>query len=239
MRSSGVPRWIGVAVVLTMGFATVHAERRAPSTAERAVLNHYRDTIREVLKQFADGNWAESVDYEIGDDVMVDTSAPGPLAITDLIQSSYKIKPDSALYARDIAPVARQLASMTDPTAMARLASQMKVDHFTVQVHFNVINAGVSPAPPGTPDLHAAGAAYAYRIDNYMFDKGTSVVLMFGDWKSATWRAGDGAYRFKFKNAGHAAAIENIVVQMDGSSERINELVRATPWQRVSEGLTK
>jgi hypothetical protein len=227
------------AVAAAVSLTTLRAQRfREPTPPERAVVRHYRDVIHEVLRQFPDANWAETIDYDIPDDFTVRPPIAAPLEISDFIQASYQIAPGSPLYERDIAPIARQLAAMKDPAAMARLASQRKVDRVTVQFESNVPVAEITPAPPGNADLHISGAAFAYRVDSQV-DRGTSVKLLFGDWKTATWQASENAYRFKFKNPRPSAAIENVAVQLDGSPDRINELLRAVSWPHLADALTK
>jgi hypothetical protein len=235
---SSRPVYLAV-IVAAMSLATVRAQRfREPTAAERAVVQHYRDVVHDVLRQFPDANWTETIDYDIPDDFTVRPPVAAPLEVTDIIQASYQIAPGSPLYEREIAPLARQLAAMKDPAALARLASQRKVDRLTVQFESNVPVAEITPAPPRNADLHISGAALAFRVDSRV-DRGTSVKLLFGDWKTATWQAGDSVYRFKFKSPRPSAAIENVAVQMDGSPERIDELLRTASWQHLADALTK
>jgi hypothetical protein len=233
-------RLLSAVAIVAASLATLYAQQfREPTAAERAVVTRYRDIVHDVLRRFPDENWAETIDDDIPDDFAVVPKTPGPLAVSEIIQASYRMTPGSPLYEREIAPLARQLASMKDPAAMTRLASQRKMDHFTVQFGFNVPAVSISPGPPANAGFKVAGTTLAYRVDNYLFDRGTSVRLLLGGWRAATWVPGENAYRFKFRNNGPAVAIENIVVQLDGSPERIDELLQSAPWSRLADALTK
>lgn len=226
------------ALIFLLSAALAFAQNlRPPTAAEQAALTHYRDVVHEVLDQFGNDDWEESVDYDIAEDVSVHDMAELPFDIDQMIQRSYSIRNGSKLYAQQIQPFAEKLENMHDPAEMAKLAAQMKMMHMSVEVHMNRYQVPVDPPPPANPDLHIPGAALAYRVNNYKFDKGTSVILLFGDWKSAAWRASDGWYGFKFKHSGHQPAIENIEVHLDGSPERINELLRTVKWQHLNDAL--
>ena len=211
---------------------------RPPTAAENAVLNHYRDVIHAVLDTFQSDDWDQSVDYDVEDDVFVSGDPDVPLDINEMMQRTYTVRPGSDLFEREFAPILNRLNSTQDINEMQALSKQLKMNKYSVEVHFNVLSVAVKPPPGGNPDLHIPGVALAYRVDNAKFDKGTSVVLLFGDWKSATWRPSDRMYRFHFKHAFRQPVIENVVIQLDGSPERIDELLHAVNWQRVNDALT-
>lgn len=212
---------------------------RPPTEAERAVLNHYRQVIREVLDTFQNDDWNQNVDFDVEDNVQVSDDRDVPLNIDELIQRTYTVRPGSTLFNRDFKPTMDRLTSTHDPTEMAAIAKQLKMNKYSVEVHFDVLSVGVKPPPETNADLHLPGVALAYRVNNYKFDKGASVVLLFGDWKSAVWRAQDKMYHYKFQHAFRQPVIENVVIQLDGSPERIEELLRGVRWQRVNDALTR
>lgn len=234
------------AVVLGLCFGAGAAARagqephlRPPTEAENATLSHYREVMHGVLDAFHSDDWDENVDYDVEDDVQVSNDRDVPLDIDELMQRTYTVRPGSPLFDRDFKPTYDKLTASHDPAEMAAIAKQLKMNRYSVEVHFNRLGVGVNPPPSANPDLHIPGAALAYRVSNYKFDKGTSVVLLFGDWNATMWRPSDKAYRYKFQHAFRQPAIENVVIQLDGSPERINEVLRTAPWQRVNEALTK
>jgi hypothetical protein len=212
---------------------------RDPNPQERKILMHYREVIGKVLDQFQSDDWEEKVDYEITDDVSVSGDPDVPLDVNELIQRSYNIRQGSALYQKEVAPLAEKLTATSDPNEMARLAKQRKVTNLTVEVHFNRLCVGMDSAPAAASDLHIPGAAAAYHIKPAKFGRGAAVVLLFGDWKTATWNADNSCDRFKFKHAAHQPAIENVIIQMDGSPERIDQLLKTVKWDNVNAALTE
>jgi len=212
---------------------------RDPNPQERQILMHYREVINKVLNQFRSDDWDEKVDYEITDDVSVSGDPDVPLDVNELTQRSYTIRPGSALFNRDVAPLIAKLNSTTDPNEMARIAKDRKVTNLSVEVHFNRLCVALNSAPATASDLHIPGATQAYYLKPNKYDRGASAVLLFGDWKSATWNATNKCERYKFKHAAHQPAIENVVIQFDGSPERIDQLLKTAKWDQVNSALTE
>ena len=212
---------------------------RDPSPDERAVLMHYRDVINKVLDRFQNDDWTESVDYEITDDVQVSGDPDVPLDINELTQRTYIVRQGSALYEKEVAPIIEKLTATSDPAEMARIARQKKVTTLKVEVHFNRSGVGMSAAPGPSQDLHLAGPSFATHLRADDPRQGASVVLLFGNWSTAKWNADNGFLRFRFKHAAHQPAIENVVIQLDGSPERIGELLRTVDWRQVNDTLTE
>jgi len=233
--------FIAVAVLFADGAAVAQGEGglRDPNPQERAALMHYREVINKVLDQFRSDDWDEAIDYEITDDVSVSGDPDVPLNINEMNQRTYNVRNGSALYQKEVAPIIAKLSATTDPMEMARIAKQKKMTTLSVEAHFDALCVGMDPAPAGNSDLHIPGAAAAYRIKPGKFDKGTTVVLLFGNWKTASWNGENGCERYKFKHAAHQPAIENVVIQMDGSPERIEELLHSVNWKAVNDALTE
>jgi hypothetical protein len=212
---------------------------RNPNPEERVLLMHYRDVINKVLDQFQSDDWNESVDYEITDDVQVSGDPDVPLDVNELTQRSYNVRNGSTLYEKEVAPIIAKLTATTDPMEMAQIARQKKVTTLKVEVHFNRLCVGMDAAPKASQDLHLAGPSFATHLRPDDPRQGASVVLLFGNWKVANWNGGNSCLRFKFKHAAHQPAIENVVIQLDGSPERIDELLHSVNWQPVNEALTE
>ncbi len=211
---------------------------RDPNPQEKQILMHYREVIGKVFDQFQSDDWEEKVDYEITDDVSVGNDPNVPLDVNEMIQRSYNVRRGSALYQKEVAPLIAKLSATTDPNEMAQIAKQRKVTNLQVEVHFNRLCEGMDSAPAAASDLHIPGTAAAYHIKPAKLGKGAAVVLLFGNWKTATWNADNSCERFKFKHAAHQPAIENLVIQIDGSPERIDQLLKSVKWDEVNGALT-
>lgn len=241
-----MPRYLGVMLVTFLAWSLEAAAQpagerglRDPNPQERQILMHYREVVGKVLDQFRSDDWEEKIEYEVTDDVSVSGDPDVPLDVSEMIQRSYTIRPGSALYQKEVAPLAEKLTATTDPKEMVRLAQQRRVTKLTTEVHFNRLCVGLGSAPANGSDLHIPGTAMAYQIKPAKLGRGTAVVLMFGDWKNARWNAENGCMRYKFKHAAHQPAIENIVIQMDGSPERIDQLLKSVKWDDVNSALTE
>jgi len=229
-----------VAVWLGAGMAA-QAQRglRDPNPEERALLMHYRDVINKILDQFQSDDWKESVDYEITDDVQVSGDPDVPLDVNELTQRTYNVRKGSALYEKEVAPIIVNLTATTDPMEMAQIARQKKVTTLKVEVHFNRLCVGMNAALNASQDLHLAGPSFATQLRPDGPKQGASVVLLFGNWKTANWNGNNSCVRFKFKHPAHQPAIENVVIQLDGSPERINEVLHNVDWRPVNDTLTE
>jgi len=242
-----MPRYFGTALMMLALISSLQAagqpgsegDLRDPNPQERQILMHYREVIGKLLDQFRSDDWDEKIDYEITDDVSVSGDPDVPLDINELIQRSYTIRPGSALYQKEVAPLAEKLTATTDPNEMARLAKQWKVTNLTTEVHFNRLCVGLDSVPAAGSDLHIPGIAMAYHVKPAKLGRGAAVVLMFGNWKTATWNADNSCARYKFKHAAHQPAIENVVIELDGSPERIDQLLKSVKWDDVNSALTE
>jgi len=242
-----MPRYFGTALMMLALISSLQAagqpgsegDLRDPNPQERQILMHYREVIGKLLDQFRSDDWDEKIDYEITDDVSVSGDPDVPLDINELIQRSYTIRPGSALYQKEVAPLAEKLTATTDPNEMARLAKQRKVTNLTTEVHFNRLCVGLDSVPAAGSDLHIPGTAMAYHVKPAKLGRGAAVVLMFGNWKTATWNADNSCARYKFKHAAHQPAIENVVIELDGSPERIDQLLKSVKWDDVNSALTE
>ena len=227
-----------LACVLAASAAAQNPNLRPPTDEERAVLFHYRDAVHQVIDQEVGDDWQEDPGqhFDIDDHVAVHKAPDRPLDIDEMISREYRIRTGSKLYQEQLAPIIEMAKNASDPANMARIAKERKSTHYIVMAHFNVLAAGVDPPPGMNAPLNVPGAALAYRVKaDSALDE--SVVLLFGDWKSATWKAGDGVYRYHFKKPGMYTAVENIVIELKGAPPRVEELLRTLDWQKMNEGL--
>jgi len=226
-------RTLTCALILLLSAAS-HAQSpvRNPTPAERKVLEQYRDAIHDVLDSLDSDDWDTKTDYDVDDDVMVSIGNEYPLDIDELIQRSYTVRKDSPLYQREVAPFLAKMEQMS-PTEMAQAGKKLKMLRLEVQVHFN--RAAADKEARMKPQLQVPGVAYSFQSEEAADKRTQTVVLLFGDWKSA--QQGSDDLKFHFKHPPHTPVVENIVFQLQGSPDRIRELLRSVDWKRVNNAL--
>jgi len=171
-----------VLILLLSAIAHAQSPVRDPTPAEGKVLEQYRAVIHSVLDSFDSDDWDTSTDYDVDDNVQVSTTNEYPLDIDELIQRSYTVKKDSPLYQREVAPFLAKMQQM-NPTEMAQAGKKLKMLRLEVQVHFN--RAAADNDARTKPQLQIPGAAYSFQTEESADRRSQTVVLLFGDWKSA------------------------------------------------------
>lgn len=221
-----------VVAVFFLLHAPVQAQNnlREPNATERQVLEKYRDAIHTVLDSIDSEDWDTTTDFDVDDNVLVSSDPDVPLDVDELIQCSYTVKKDSPLYQREVAPFLAKMQQMS-PMEMAQAGKKLKMLRLEVQVHFN--RAAADRDARNKTQLQTPGAAYSYVTEESEDKRSQTVVLLFGDWKSAQQRGDD--IKFHFKHPAHTPVIENVVIQMQGSPERIRELLRTVDWKKVND----
>ena len=223
-----------VTCALLLLCAAVHAQFpvRDPTPAEHKVLEQYRDVIHSVLDSFDSDDWDTKIDYDVDDNVQVSNGNEYPLDIDELIQRSYTVKKDSPLYQREVAPFLAKMQQMS-PSEMAEAGKKLKMLRLEVQVHFN--RAAADKDARTKPQLQIPGAAYSFQSEESGDKRSQTVVLLFGDWKSA--QQGSDQLKFHFKNPSHTPVVENIEFQLRGSPDRIRELLHIVNWKQANNAL--
>ena len=231
---------LAVVCFLIVTVAVAVAELRSPTAAEKAALDKYLAALNPVLDQFQSDDWDENVDYSL-DDPQVNTNDPGvPLDIDELTQRTYTVRNGSQRWNEKIATPMQQLMSSSDMNAKVKIGQQVQnLMRLQVQVHFNRANLGFEPAPANNHDLHIPGAAFAYKIDDSAFGRGTAYVLAFGNWNNSKWDAEHGWYHFHFAHPQNTPYIENIEVRIYGADDRIQQLLHSIDWNALNNGLTR
>ena len=221
-----------VAAGLLSAAATAQAQVRDPTPAEKKVIEQYTSVIHPFLDTFESDDWNTKVDFDVDDNVLVGQSNDYPLDVDELIQRSYTVKNGSPLYQREVAPFLAKMQQMS-PTEMAQAGKKLKMLRLEVQVHFN--RAAADKDARTKQQLQVPGAAYSYVTEQSEDKRSQTVVLLFGDWKSA--QQGSDDLKFQFKHPPHTPVVENIVVQLQGSPDRIRELLQRADWKRVNQAL--
>ena len=206
---------------------------RPPTPAEKQVLAKYRTVIYSVLDSFNSPDWAEKDDFELDDKVLVSGDPAVPLDVDELIQRSYSVKEGSALFQKEVLPYITQMQSAT-PEQMAQIGRKMRRLQLEVEVHFN--RAGIDSNPARRTSVAVSGPAMAIQGDLSQDKKIQTVQLLFGNWKSAV-QGGD-ILAYHFQHPAHSAAIENVVIQLRGDPQRIQELLHSVNWKRVNDALS-
>jgi hypothetical protein len=211
---------------------------RPPTSAEAAAIKHYTQVIHQVLDQIGGDDWDQTVDDDIEQNVLVSNDPYVPLNLDEMMQRTYTVRPGSDLFERDYAAIYNKLQSTHDLNELQELSKQVKFNRFTVEVHFDAQSQNVNPPPGKNAPLHVAGTAMAYRVNNYKYEKGESILLFFGGWTPALWRGSSEGYRYNFKHAFGDPAIENVVIQLDGAESGIEHALQTVNWRHVNDALT-
>ena len=212
---------------------------RPPTPAEQQVLAKYRGAIEKVLNQFRSSDWDENVDSAVDDDATVHPDAGCPLDIDELFQRTYRTHYNSERWNRLIMPTMTKVQAEPDPFKKGKLAKSIQ-DLMAVQieVHFNVASIGDAP-PPHKASMQIPGAAMVYPTSANALSHGSAYVLAFGNWQDAKWDAANSGYHFNFVHPQNTPYIENIVIQIFGADDRIQQLLKTIDWNAVNEGMTR
>ncbi len=232
-----------VTLAAAWGVEAMAQSERAPTAEERGMLVHYRDALHSVLDQIPNEDWVEmeNVRFDVDDDAEVSNDPDVPLDINESMTREYRLRPDSKQAQEQMArlqPLMEKFkASPMDPAIAAEIQRAAKPNKLVVNVHFNRLSQELDGPPTSLTDLKLPGTAMAFKSAP---DKhgNVSVWLLFGNWKAATWNASDRWLRFHFRRPGRYPAIENIAIDMNGSPERIDELLKSADWKVVDQALT-
>lgn len=222
-----------LSLALSARMSNAQSPLREPTPAEKKILEQYTNVIHPFLDTFDSDDWDTNVDYDVDENVLVSKSNIYPLDVDELIQRSYTVKKDSPLYQREVAPFLAKMQQMS-PSEMAQAGKKLKRLRLEVQVHFN--RAAADKDASTKPQLQIPGAVYSFMTEESDDKRSQTVVLLFGNWKSA--QRGENGLDFRFKHPPQTPAIENIEIQLQGSPDRIRELLHSADWKRVNDALT-
>jgi hypothetical protein len=220
------------AALLYISPATAQSALRDPTPAEKRVLDQFTAVVHPFLDTFDSDDWDTASDYDVDDNVQVSQDPDVPLDVDELIQRTYTVKNNSPLYQREVAPYIAKMAQMS-PAEMMQAGKKLKKLRLEVQIHFN--RAAADQQARTRPQLQIPGAAYSFQTEEADDKRSQTVVLLFGDWKSAAPTSN--GLKFHFKHPAHTAAIENLEVQLQGSPDRIHELLHTADWKRLNDAL--
>ena len=211
---------------------------RDPSAQEKEILNRYTGAVDSLLDSFTNETWEEDEGhrFELGANVMVSNDPDVPFNINESIERQYQVRRDSKVFAEKYGALLAKIEQTSDINEKMKLSEQLPYTRVRVRVYFNQLNFEVKPAPPGNAPLALRGPALAYGVAAES-NRSAAVLLLFGDWQNATWDAKNHWYHYHFQRRGFYPAIENIVIQVDGNPDRVDELLHTANWAAINDGL--
>jgi hypothetical protein len=216
------------------------ADLRPPTTAEKQVLEKYEGVINKILDQFQSDDWDENVDHAVSEDASVAPNRGRPLDVDEMFQRTYRVRNGSDRWNRVVGP---QMAKLQEEPDMARKMAigqaLQALNAVEVEVHFNSAVSIDAPPPGSKTYIQVPGTAMAYHATTNPFNHGSAYVLLFGNWQGAKWDADNTAYPFHFAHPQNTPFIENVVIQIYGADDRIQELLKKIDWNVVNTGLMK
>lgn len=231
---------LGFTLIALLNIVPAFAELRSPTPAEQQVLQKYEQVINQILDQFRGDDWDENVDYAVDENVAVGVNTGRPLDVDELFQRTYRVKNESDRWNRIVAPQMAKLQSESDMAKKMAIGQALQaLTSVEVEVHFNSAVSIDAPPPGSKGYLQVPGAAMAYHATANPFNHGSAYALLFGNWPAMKWDAGKSAYAFHFAHPQNTAFIENVVIQIYGADDRIQELLKKIDWNAVNAGMTK
>lgn len=227
-------------VVLSLIAPTFAGTLRPPTPAEQQVLQKYENVINKILDQFQSDDWDENVDYAVSEDVAVSPDTGRPLDVNEMFQRTYRVRNGSERWNHVIGPQMAKLQEEPDISKKVIIGQALQgLTAVEVEVHFNSAVSIDAPAPGDKSYIQVPGVAMAYHATANPYSHGAAYVLLFGDWKSAKWSADKTAYPFHFAHPVNTPFIENVVIQIYGADDRIQQLLKAIDWNVVNAGMSK
>jgi hypothetical protein len=220
--------------------APAFAELRPPTPAEQQTLQKYEAVINKILDQFQGDDWDENVDYSVGDDVSVGANPGCPLDVDQMFQRTYHVRNGSERWNRVVMPQMEKLQSESDMSKKMAIGKALQaLTSVEVEVHFNSAVSIDAPPPGSKGYFQVPGAAMAYHATTNPFNHGSAYVLLFGNWQGLKWDADNSAYHFHYAHPQNTPFIENVVIQIYGADDRIQELLNKIDWNSVNAGITR
>ncbi len=213
---------------------------RPPTAPEKQVLEKYEGVINKILDQFQSDDWDENVDYSVDQDATVSTNTGRPLDINEMFQRTYRVRNGSERWNHVVGPQMAKLEEEPDMSKKMAIGQALQaLTAVEVEVHFNSAVSIDAPPPGSKSYIQVPGTAMAYHATTNPFNHGSAYVLLFGNWQGTKWDAGNNAYPFHFTHPQNTPFIENVVIQIYGADDRIQELLKKIEWNTVNAGMTR
>jgi len=138
------------------------------------------------------------------------------------VVAKYRAGQDAAAEMKELDGINRQIKS---------------IDQVTMDVCGNSTSVEVAALAPKVPSLLSGVAAHKAPADVCGGGVPACYVLVYGDWNTAHLNASSGYYDFRFVHPAASPHLENIVIRLTGSDDRIQEMLKAADWARVNGAL--
>src|SRR5215831_1621043 len=228
--------------------------RRDPTPAEAQVLARFTGAIVSTVQPFADGNWQVRGGTLSEDAGQQSIAMHAKVPLDDCVggDRTWGVRENSPLFNTRILPLYERIKTLADTMTakygagqdasaerqeMARLNQQVKSSNeVTMDVCGNSPGIAAAALAPGQPSLLPSVAAHKVAPEVCGGGVGGCYVLAYGDWKSARLNASRDRYDFHFAHPAGSPYLENIVIQLKGADDRIQEMLKAD-WARVGAAL--
>jgi hypothetical protein len=230
------PKISALAIALLLCFSATAQSMRTPTAAEKTALMKVINPINQNFSLFLDNNWEETEGFD-------ETAMDVPNSTRSQLRTGYlvtlKMKEGSPLYKKLMEPVLRFMKENKNDSLQVAYAAWQKqsVIHIDIAVNDGVVALG--SLPDKIQKLNFPGVAKAFIVaeDNNTPRRKGAFVLAFGHWENAKYNPGNDCYNFKYVHPPGTPFIENVVIEIYGNSERINEIVKQCDWSKVTAGL--
>jgi len=215
-----------------------------PTAAEQRALDPMIAALTRILDRFGGPDWNKDADSWTGNPLVSD-DPDVPLDIDQNFERTYRVRDGSARQRTVLQPLRARLTSATqsgDMSEAVRVGHRLRaLSEVTVHVAINEAALSVDSANGGNAAVTLPGAALALRLrpDADADSMTAHYALAFGNWRTARWDGDNQAFAYTFVHRGHAAAIENVVLEIRGADDRIRELLRTLPWTDINTALTR
>ncbi|MGA7613543.1 MAG: hypothetical protein WBX15_00040 [Thermoanaerobaculia bacterium] len=255
------PRFVstlGAAALLAfIAVPSSHAQsRRAPTPAEARVLNRFIGVMTPLLDRFVDPSWQVEDDDLPADASDVSISVDPGVPLDNCIGGSrtWAVVQDSPRFNQILKPLVDRSKALTDAVvaktkdgkdtsaewkALAPLNARMEqLSEVTIDVCANSPNVDAAALDSTTPSLLPDVIARKVSGEVCGVDIPNCYLLVFGNWKTARKNEPDHLYDFHFVHPAAAPYLENVVIELHGAEDRIQEMLKSVDWTRVNQALT-
>ena len=246
---------IAVAFAASLVAAPFAAQsRRPPTPAEAQVLTRFIDAIASTVDRFADENWQVRDGTFPRDASQGSISIHSRLPLDDCIggDRTWSVRENSPFFNARLKPLYERAKTLGDAVvakygARQDASAEMKeldginrriksINQVTMEVCGNSPTIRAAALAPDAPSLLPGVAAHKVPAD--VCDGAPACyVLVYGDWKTARLSASHEYYDFHFVHPAASPYLENIVIRLKGSDERIQEMLKSADWTRVTASL--
>lgn len=240
-------------ILLFVIMCCTYAQNSRPaSDTEIAVINKAVQVIVPLIDRFQNKTWQkDDGGADEPENYSVQKHPDVVMGVAPFNDWHFTIRQNSDFYNESIKPYYDKITNnqipVNDPKAMETLEKEGKKikleSNLYAEVHVNETGIPMNPVKNNAADLKIPGCYFSYKqqpnnligTDRNIPD---SYVLAFGNWENAKHNANLNEYYFKFRHSPGTPYIENIVIILSGPPERLKELLKATDWKSVNDGLT-